>query len=48
MIGDNKVKDRRGMRLLSEISLYDVYGLITLDDRPGDEGEEEVEEEATR
>ena len=29
MIGDNKVKDRRGVRLLSEILLYDVYGLIT-------------------
>ncbi len=29
MIGDNKVKDSRGVRLLSKISLYVVYGLIT-------------------
>ena len=29
MIGDNKMKDRKGVRLLSEISLYDVYELIT-------------------
>ncbi len=29
MIGDNKVKDSRGVRLLSEISLYVVYRLIT-------------------
>ena len=29
MIGDNEVKDSRGVRLLSEILLYVVYGLIT-------------------
>jgi len=29
MIGNNEVKDSSGVRLLSEISLYVVYGLIT-------------------
>ena len=29
MIGDNKVKDSRGVRLLSEISLYEVYRVDT-------------------
>ncbi len=29
MIGDNKVKDSRGVQLLSEILLYVVYRLIT-------------------
>jgi hypothetical protein len=29
MIGDNEVKDSRGVRLLSEISLYVVYRVDT-------------------
>ena len=29
MIGDNEVKDSRGVRLLSEILLYDVYRVDT-------------------
>jgi len=29
MIGYNKVKDSRGVRLLSKISLYVIYRLIT-------------------
>ncbi len=29
MIGNNEVKDSRGVRLLSEISLYDVYRVDT-------------------
>jgi hypothetical protein len=29
MIGDNEVKDSRGVRLLSKISLYDVYRVDT-------------------
>ena len=31
MIGDNEVMDSRGVRLLSEISLYDVYRVDTRD-----------------
>ena len=33
MIGDNEVMDSRGVRLLSEISLYVVYRLITYSNR---------------
>jgi hypothetical protein len=29
MIGDNEVKDSRGVRLLSKISLYEVYQVDT-------------------
>ena len=29
MIGDNEVKDSRGVRLLSEILLYEVYQVDT-------------------
>ncbi len=29
MIGDNEVMDSRGVRLLSEISLYEVYRVDT-------------------
>jgi hypothetical protein len=29
MIGDNEVKESRGVRLLSEISLYEVYRVDT-------------------